>query len=90
MATPITLDEFFEMAQLGGQIKAYHDIIELMNECHGDGDEFIAKIMSNFKLLNKDFTNVALKFKMGGSKVRMDEESIDGLGKEDDTGFKLV
>lgn len=90
MATPITLDEFFEMAQLGGQIKAYHDIIELINECHGDGEEFIAKIMSNFKLLNKNFTKAALNFRMGGGKVRMDEESIDGLGKEDDTGFKFV
>jgi len=90
MATPITLDEFFEMAQLGGQIKAYHDIIELMNECHGDGDEFIAKIMSNFTNLHHDLKAAALKFKMGGGKVRMDEESIDGLGKEDDSGFKLV
>lgn len=83
MAAPITLDEFFNMAQLGGQIKAYHDIIELINECHGDGEEFIAKIMSNFKLINKNFSNAALKFRMGGSKVRMDEESIDGLGTED-------
>lgn len=90
MATPITLDEFFDMAQLGGQIKAYHDIIELMNECHGDSDEFVAKIMSNFKNLHYGFKSAALKFKMGGSKVRMDEESIDGLGKENDGGFKLV
>lgn len=89
MATPITLDEFFEMAQLGGQIKAYHDIIELMDECE-DGKEFNNKLISNFKLINKDFSNAALKFKMGGGKVRMDEESIEGLGKEDVDGFKLV
>lgn len=90
MATPITLDEFFDMAQLGGQIKAYHDIIEIINEYHGDGDEIIAKIMSDFKNLHHDFKASALKFKMGSGKVRMDEESIDGLGKEDENGVKLA
>lgn len=90
MAAPITLDEFFEMAQLGGQIKAYHDIIDLMNECDGDSEEFAMKIMTNFTNLHHNLKAAALKFKMGGCKVRMDEESIDGLGKEDESGFKLV
>lgn len=79
MATPITLDEFFDMAQLGGQIKAYHDIIDLMNECDGDDEEFANKLMSNIANLHHDLKTAALKFKMGGSKVRMDEESIEGL-----------
>lgn len=89
MTTPITLDEFFEMAQLGGQIQACHDIFEMMDECE-DAEEFSDRLTKYFENVNKQFKASALKFKMGGGKVRMDEESIDGLGKEDDNGFKLV
>lgn len=78
MAAPITLDEFFEMAQLGGQIKACHDIFEMMNECE-DSEKLIEKLTRYFENVNEQFKASALKFKMGGSKVRMDEESIDGL-----------
>jgi len=74
----ITLDEFFEMARLGGEIQAYHDIIELMDSCE-DSAEFSNKLTSNFKLINQDFRKAALKFKSNAGRVRFDEESIDSL-----------
>ena len=89
MAAPITLDEFFEMAQLGGRIQACHDIFGMMDECE-DAEEFADRSTRYFENVNKQFKAAALKFKMGGGKVRMDEESIDGLGKEDGNDFKLV
>ena len=79
MATAITLDEFFEMAQLGGQIKAIHDIFEIINE---DSDDMADKLQNYQKSVVADFTKAQLRFRMGGGKVRMDEESIEGLGDD--------
>jgi hypothetical protein len=78
MATPITLDEFFEMAKLGGQIKAIHDIFEILQE--SNTQETMGRELYEYQesVLEK-FKKAQLKFKMGGSKVRMDEESIDSL-----------
>lgn len=76
MATAITLDEFFEMAKLGGQIKAIHDIFEIINE----GSDDMSNQLQNYqKSVVEEFKKAQLKFKMGGGKVRMDEDSIEGL-----------
>lgn len=77
MATPVTLDEFFNMAQLGGQIKAIHDIFEIVNE---GGDDLSEKLQEYQKNVVEDFKKAQIRFKMGGGKVRMDEESIESLG----------
>ena len=77
MATAITLDEFFNMAQLGGQIKAIHDIFEIINE---GGDDLSDKLIDYQKNVVEDFKKAQIRFKMGGGKVRMDDESIESLG----------
>ncbi len=76
MATPVTLDEFFNMAQLGGQIKAIHDIFEIVNE---GGDDLSEKLQEYQKNVVEDFKKAQIRFKMGGGKVRMDDESIESL-----------
>lgn len=77
MAEPVTLDEFFELAKLGGQIKAVHDIFDILN---ADGDDTSEKLQEYQKNVVEDFKKAQLRFKMGGGKVRMDEESIESLG----------
>lgn len=77
MATAITLDEFFNMAQLGGQIKAVHDIFDILNE---GGDNTSEKLQEYQKNVVDNFKKAQLRFKMGGGKVRMDDESIESLG----------
>ena len=75
--TAMTLDEFFNMAQLGGQIKAIHDIFEIINE---DSDDMADKLQNYQKNVVDDFKKAQIRFKMGGGKVRMDDESIESLG----------
>lgn len=79
MATPITLDEFFELAKFGGQITAVHDIFDILNE---GGDNTSERLQEYQKNVAEDFKKAQLRFKMGGGKVRMDEESIEGLGDD--------
>lgn len=75
--TAITLDEFFNMAKLGGQIKAVHDIFDILNE---GGDDTSEKLQEYQKNVVEDFKKAQIRFKMGGGKVRMDDESIESLG----------
>jgi len=79
MATPITLDEFFDMASLGGQIKACHDIFAILQEEGTTAEAIVNRLSSYQDDILEEFKKAQLKFKMGGSKVRMDEESIDSL-----------
>ena len=80
--TPITLDEFFEMAQLGGQIKACYDIFLILND-DDLGPEEITKSLQKYQQDTfVKFQKAQLRFKSGGSKVRMDEESVEGLGDD--------
>ncbi len=80
MARAMTLDEFFDMAQLGGQIKACHDIFEILQNDSMTPEQqslalgkYQAEVFENFK-------KSQLKFKMSEGRVRMDEDSIDSLG----------
>lgn len=78
MAT-MTLDEFFELAQLGGQIKACHDIFEILGDKDLKWEEMTEKLDEYQKTVFKDFQHSQLKFKMAGGKVRTDEDSIETL-----------
>lgn len=80
--TPITLDEFFELAMLGGQIKACHDIYHLLTDDALDPDTISIKLLEYQQETFKEFQKMQLRFKSGGSRVRMDEESIEGLGDD--------
>lgn len=75
----ISLDEFFNMAQYGGQIKATHDIYTMLME-EKDPDALQEKLKNYKEETEKKFRKAALKFKMNGSQVAVDEESIEGLG----------
>ena len=78
MSAPITLDEFFDMAQLGGQIKACHDIFEILRT---EDETTVSDKLSEYQSdIFKKFKRAQLKFKMAGGKVRLDEESIESLG----------
>lgn len=75
----MTLDEFFELAQLGGQIKACHDIFEILGDKDLSWEEMTDKLEKYQKSVFKDFQHSQLKFKMAGGKVRTDEDSIETL-----------
>lgn len=75
----MTLDEFFELAQLGGQIKACHDIFEILGDKDLKWEEITDKLEEYQKTVFKDFQHSQLKFKMADGKVRMDEDSIETL-----------
>lgn len=75
----MTLDEFFNLAQLGGQIKACHDIFEILGDKNLKWEEMTEKLESYQKTVLKDFQRAQLKFKMANGKVRMDEDSIETL-----------
>lgn len=80
MALAMTLDEFFDMAQLGGQIKACHDIFEILqNDSMTPEQKSLALGQYQTETVEK-FKKAQLKFKMGHGKVRTDENSIDTLG----------
>lgn len=75
----MTLDEFFELAQLGGQIKACHDIFEILGDKDLKWEEITDKLEEYQKTVFKDFQHSQLKFKMADGKVRTDEDSIETL-----------
>lgn len=75
----MTLDEFFELAQLGGQIKACHDIFEILGDKDLKWEEMTDKLAEYQKTVFKKFQHSQLKFKMAGGKVRTDEDSIETL-----------
>lgn len=75
----MTLDEFFNMAQLGGQLKACHDIFEIMSKDELSTDEITNQLAAYQSETFKNFQHAQLKFKMADSKVRMDEDSIETL-----------
>lgn len=77
--TAMTLDEFFDLAQLGGQIKACHDIFEiLLNNDMGE-DEKSLRLGEYQTDCVEQFKKAQLKFHMANGKIRTDEESIDSL-----------
>ena len=80
--TPITLDEFFDMAQLGGQIKACYDIFEVLNDDTLSPEQIAQKLQDYQQDVLKQFQKAQLRFKSGGSKVRMDEDSVEELGAD--------
>lgn len=75
----MTLDEFFNLAQLGGQIKACHDIFEILQDGNLKPEEITYKLAKYQEDVVKDFQRSQLKFKMANGKVRMDEDSIETL-----------
>lgn len=75
----MTLDEFFELAQLGGQIKACHDIFEVLQDSNLTPEEITYKLAKYQESVVNDFKRSQLKFKMAGGKVRTDEDSIETL-----------
>lgn len=75
------LNQFFDMAESGGQIKACHDIFSILQEEEGlSPEERTIKLSQYQDEVVKKFTKLQLKFKMGQGKIRMDEDSIDKLG----------
>lgn len=79
MARAMTLDEFFEMAQLGGQIKACHDIFEILQNDKMTPEEQSMALGTYQVETLEEFKKAQLKFKMGNGKVRTDEDSVDSL-----------
>ena len=80
--TPITLDEFFELAQLGGQLQASHDIFHIINDNDLTPEETTKRLVEYHEATFAKFKKAQLRFKSGGGRVRMDEESIEGLGDD--------
>lgn len=79
MARAMTLDEFFDMAQLGGQIKACHDIFEILQNDKMTPEEKSATLGEYQANTLEAFKKAQLKFKMSDGRVRTDEESIESL-----------
>lgn len=79
MARAMTLDEFFEMAQLGGQIKACHDIFEILQNDTMTPEEKSTALGEYQAGALEAFKKAQLKFKMSDGRVRTDEESIESL-----------
>ena len=75
----ISLDEFFEMAKLGGQITACHDIFEIINNKDYDEKETTRQLMLYQQNAVSEFKKASLKFKMNSSMVAVDEESVESL-----------
>lgn len=75
----MTLDEFFDLAQLGGQIKACHDIFEILQNDDMGADEKAMRLGEYQKDCVEQFKKAQLKFHMADGKIRMDEDSIDSL-----------
>lgn len=75
----ISLDEFFEMAKLGGQIKACHDIFDIINNKDYDEKETTRQLMLYQQNSVSEFKKASLKFKMNGGMVAVDEESVESL-----------
>jgi len=75
----MNLDEFFEMAKLGGQIQACHDIFEILQLKDITPEQITNKLALYQKGVVDKFKKSQLKFKMGNGKVRMDEDSIESL-----------
>ena len=74
------LNQFFDMAESGGQIKACHDIFMILQAEGLSPEERTIKLSQYQDEVLKKFTKLQLKFKMGQGKIRMDEDSIDKLG----------
>lgn len=75
----MNLNQFFDMAESGGQIKACHDIFMILQEKGLSSEERTAKLSQYQDEVVQKFTKLQLKFKMAKGKVRMDEESIESL-----------
>ena len=75
----ISLDEFFEMAKTGGQLQACHDIFEIINNKDYDEDETMRQLVLYQQNAFSEFKKASLKFKMNGSMVAVDEESVESL-----------
>ena len=75
----MTLDEFFDMAELGGRIKACYDIFEILKEENLSPTEVTEKLSKYKEDAFKKFQKAQLKFRMADGKVRMDEDSIETL-----------
>lgn len=75
----ISLDEFFEMAKTGGQLQACHDIFEIINNKDYDEDETMRQLVLYQQNAFSEFKKASLKFKMNGSMVAVDEDSIESL-----------
>lgn len=75
----MTLNEFFDMAELGGRIRACYDIFEILKEDNLSPAEMTEKLSEYKEDAFKKFQRAQLKFKMANGKVRMDEDSIETL-----------
>ncbi len=75
----MSLDEFFEMAKLGGQIQACHDIFKILQLKDITPDEITDKLALYHNEVFDKFKKSQLKFKMAKGMVRMDEDSIESL-----------
>lgn len=73
------LNEFFDMAESGGQIKACHYIFMILQEEDLSPEERAIKLSKYQDEVLKKFTKLQLKFKMGQGKVRTDVDSVDSL-----------
>lgn len=75
----VSLDEFFDMAKLGGQIQACHDIFDILGEKDADPAKITIALSEYQDDVVKKFKKAQLRFKMNGSMVAVDEESVDSL-----------
>lgn len=73
------LNEFFDMAESGGQIKACYNIFEILQEEGLSPEERTIKLSQYQDEVLKKFTKLQLKFKMGQGKVQTDENSVESL-----------
>lgn len=75
----ISLDEFWDMAVLGGKIAAIHDIFEILGEKDKDPAKLTMELSEYQNNVNDAFRKASLRFKMNKSEVAVDEESIESL-----------
>lgn len=75
----ISLDEFWDMAVLGGKIQAIHDIFKILDEKDKDAATITMELSEYQNNAQKEFRKASLKFKMNKSEVAVDEVSIESL-----------
>lgn len=75
----INLDEFWDLAALGGKVQAIHDIFEILGEKDKDPAELTMELSEYRNGVNDAFKKASLKFKMNKSEVFIDDESIESL-----------
>lgn len=75
----INLDEFWDLAALGGKVQATYDIFKILNDKDKNSAEMTMELLEYQNNVHNEFKKASLRFKMNKSEVFIDDESIESL-----------